>query len=261
MRTFCRHSPTLRGFTLVELLVTLLIVAVLAGLLFPVFARARERARQTACLSNERQLGAAILLYAQDADGGMPPNVENGPAAFWPQLIRPYVHADACFVCPDADPAHDSIAQWARGRPGPSRVSYAYNMNIGGIAPVRPDLPLPAQAYAHLAPKTLSQILRPAATVLLTDAGALPWGDDPPAWPEPAPLAINLQDADLVSPGNGSAAPRARHDGRTGVLFADGHVQMLRVDEFYVRYGAHGAGEKSSGISPCLDLALGCPGS
>ena len=63
---------TRRGFTLIELLVVIAVVAILAALLFPVFAQVREDARKTSCLSNERQLGAALLLYVQDYDEQFP---------------------------------------------------------------------------------------------------------------------------------------------------------------------------------------------
>ena len=61
-----------RGFTLIELLVVIAIIAILAAILFPVFARARERARQSACLSNLKQIGVAFFMYTEDSDGRMP---------------------------------------------------------------------------------------------------------------------------------------------------------------------------------------------
>src|SRR5687768_4984553 len=65
--------PRKRGFTLIELLVVIAIIAILAAILFPVFAQAREKARQTACLSNCKQMGTGAMLYAQDYDEIMPP--------------------------------------------------------------------------------------------------------------------------------------------------------------------------------------------
>ncbi len=67
-------SPaTRRGFTLIELLVVIAIIAILAAILFPVFAKAREKARQTACLNNQKQIAAAVIMYAQDNSELMPP--------------------------------------------------------------------------------------------------------------------------------------------------------------------------------------------
>src|SRR5690349_3905542 len=69
-----RSSRVRRGFTLIELLVVIAIIAILAAILFPVFAQAREKARQSSCLSNMKQIGSALLMYVQDYDEVWPPS-------------------------------------------------------------------------------------------------------------------------------------------------------------------------------------------
>src|SRR5438093_11195852 len=88
---------TWRGFTLIELLVVIAIIAILAAILFPVFAHAREKARQTSCLSNLKQLSGAMLMYAGDYDERFPPVVardsrqqRNLYLMSWMHMIEPY---------------------------------------------------------------------------------------------------------------------------------------------------------------------------
>ncbi|MEN6546373.1 MAG: DUF1559 domain-containing protein [Armatimonadia bacterium] len=107
-----------RGFTLIELLVVIAIIAILAAILFPVFAKAREKARQSSCMSNMKQLGIGLLAYAQDYDEtfckmgstGLWPDSTLGNFAFdgtnhyhdWAVVILPYIKNTQVFVCPSA---------------------------------------------------------------------------------------------------------------------------------------------------------------
>ncbi len=118
-----------KGFTLIELLVVIAIIAILAAILFPVFARARAQARRSVCLSNLKQLGMATLMYAQDYDGVLPVEPTNGnPHLGLTRALEPYTKNKDIFYCPGApsvaaeDPTVlDTDANWAAGN-----ISYYY---------------------------------------------------------------------------------------------------------------------------------------
>jgi prepilin-type N-terminal cleavage/methylation domain-containing protein/prepilin-type processing-associated H-X9-DG protein len=131
-----------RGFTLIELLVVIAIIAILAAILFPVFAKAREKARQTSCLSNLKQLEVGMIMYKEDYDqknvsaalpttDAVTPNGPYGPTScgnhyWWFDMIYPYVKNSQIILCPS-----DSGVATCLGFPN---RSYQPNTNMGGVA-------------------------------------------------------------------------------------------------------------------------------
>lgn len=92
-----------KGFTLIELLVVIAIIAILAAILFPVFAKAREKARQSSCISNVKQIMTAVNMYSQDYDEVLPCAYTWGypdPWVFWPHQLEPYIKSWDVYDCP-----------------------------------------------------------------------------------------------------------------------------------------------------------------
>lgn len=130
-----RYTHKRNGFTLIELLVVIAIIAILAAILFPVFAQAREKARQTTCVSNLKQIGTALMMYVQDYDERYPifsfANCLPGYDAIWTNEILPYTKNTQIFVCPSIQPPYSTTngarpgAPWKPGQcPGGIPTSY-----------------------------------------------------------------------------------------------------------------------------------------
>jgi prepilin-type N-terminal cleavage/methylation domain-containing protein/prepilin-type processing-associated H-X9-DG protein len=224
------RRPRARGFTLIELLVVIAIIAILAAILFPVFAQARAKARAATCLSNLKQLGVAIMAYAQDYDETFPlanypfPGGNNTP---WQFIVDPYVKANfpqniansanqrlSVFFCPDfARTANGSSV----GRPSSSYAANDFVM-ASNDANYLPSTWRPVQR--------LASIQFPAQTVLLAPSrGNSVWteGDDTRCT---ATACVEKRQG-----GNANFAyvvTRGRHSDGENYLLADGHAKWYR---------------------------------
>ncbi len=144
-----------RGFTLIELLVVIAIIAILAAILFPVFARAREKARQTSCLSNVKELMLGVLMYAQDYDETLPSGaaISNPPYIEWCDAIQPYIKNMQIFVCPSQKKTDHSNS--------PASLGYGWNYQEFGYY-------YGSHGTGWATP--LGDIDQPASTILLGDS-------------------------------------------------------------------------------------------
>jgi prepilin-type N-terminal cleavage/methylation domain-containing protein/prepilin-type processing-associated H-X9-DG protein len=179
-----------RGFTLIELLVVIAIIAILAAILFPVFAKAREKARQASCSSNLKQIALAQLMYAQDYDERLP-NHEEVPGQDWPLMIVPYVKNGQLFRCPSAQYyGHISIDG--------SDLSYGYN------------------CY-YLGHHALGEIQRPANVIMCADSN----GDNR--------IGPDQAVRDVRCPGGSTNCLVDRHNETLNIAFCDGHVKAMKL--------------------------------
>ncbi|RYX86420.1 DUF1559 domain-containing protein [bacterium] len=102
LRRVSREYNTKPAFTLIELLVAIAIIAILAAILFPVFARARENARRASCISNLKQIGLGVMQYTQDYDETYHNSINTNYSIWWYQAYYPYIKSNQVFVCPSA---------------------------------------------------------------------------------------------------------------------------------------------------------------
>lgn len=193
--TRIRHS----GFTLIELLVVIAIIAILAAILFPVFAQTREKARQTSCLSNIRQLGAAMMMYVSDCDERF---VSTDDDRHWYTLMYPYVGNDQVFQCPSLNDAGNPYTDYS----------------INGVL---------AHGIAQ------SELTKPAGMIMLGErARDMSWDGYHP-WPRDGVSWNNLS-AYIAADGHNwflLHLAEERHNQGCNYAFADGHGKWLKWNQ------------------------------
>ena len=209
---------SLRGFTLIELLVVIAIIAILASILFPVFARAREKARSAVCISNLKQLMMMMDMYVQDNDEFFPwqSNTEN-VEDWWYQRVMPYVKNKQVFVCPN------------------DYRTKAEMSNVGYIIDPAKSWPLSYGYNGLLYHYTLADASNYTNLVVLADCNDIPCFAYEVTYPEPHTLSDNRNRLFQVNGVN-----RPRHSQGANLGFLDGHVKWYQQDKCYVSFGVPG---------------------
>jgi len=223
-----------RAFTLIELLVVIAIIAILAAILFPVFAQAREKARQASCTSNLKQIALGELMYVQDYDETFSPSNETSPTGIsgntgWAEIIDPYVKAGvpkgtiigdplSVFVCPDFKVTDIGLASQSR-----PNSSYAGNRLL--LAALG-SFPLAGSSA------TLAQVQFAGQTVLFAEGEGIRYYtdgndtrlNDGETAGDPPNTNVQLFDANMSY-----VVARARHAGGSQHAFSDGHAKHFQA--------------------------------
>lgn len=251
------------GFTLIELLVVIAIIAILAAILFPVFAQAREKARSISCLSNTNQMGLALMMYTQDYDEHVCFNNDGNwyqyPAGSgyyylntWESLLEPYMKDYALWICPSATINsglyagydYSPSSPWTSGPLKGSIQSaytlnnyYNYNSTYGGI-------------FQSPSPDSIAAFDSPAQLIFCADGGQSPitaW-DPEQIVTQYVGMAINTTNNPpyLYAVGTYSqGAIFGRHMGGANTVFFDGHSKWLTL-------GALSQSNYDSSVNGCI---------
>jgi prepilin-type N-terminal cleavage/methylation domain-containing protein len=216
-----------RGFTLIELLVVIAIIAILAAILFPVFAKAREKARQSSCLSNTKQIGLSMMQYVQDYDEQLPKQyfqqVSGGTiVGSIITILAPYCKNVQVWDCPSADRKCGNT----NGNPAIlGDMSYGWNYLIFNTG----------------ATTALAAIITPAETVCAADCTADSWGPgrlyDPGVGARTDPVDGSVNNSLWDTNAHGGTRPGfnfcARHNMMGNVNFMDGHAKAMSYSALY----------------------------
>lgn len=205
------------AFTLIELLIVISIIAVLAALLFPVFQAVREKAKAAACLSNQKQIGLASMMYSEDSDGALLQYYYSGFAAnqgYWPNRLYPYLSSRAVLVCPSRTQFPDAATEAVKEQTGETGYGLA--------------LPYPGSGYY---PESRYQ--SPAQHVyLMDDIGT---GSFSQTEVYKAYVNMPYPDPNFLYTNNYAyhASPDPRHSGKVSVIFLDGHAKAVSLTTLY----------------------------
>ena len=223
---------TQKAFTLVELLVVIAIIAILAAILFPVFARARENARRSSCLSNLKQIGLGFLQYNQDYDENCPMISFPSPAVSWTTSTQPYLKSVQIFRCPS-----DSAMRWDAPNLPPNAPPYttSYVFNVW-FAPDKTDPVTGApNGYSNLA-----RVQEPARSIILSEKGDLSSTSmvatadhfHPMYWGTPSEESSMMMTGAVWNASTNAPIELAfeRHFEGLDNLYADGHAKWNRFD-------------------------------